>query len=53
MTFNEVYEMKMINYLNYRLPDGFYDLDPMTEYEEAHWKKENCDEYVTKCPDVF
>lgn len=43
----------MINYLNYRLPDGFYELDPMTEYEEAYWKKENCDEYIVKCPDVF
>ncbi|KAF7387783.1 hypothetical protein HZH66_010550 [Vespula vulgaris] len=37
----------------FTLPDGFYELDPMTEYEEAYWKKENCDEYIAKCPDVF
>ncbi|XP_047361133.1 uncharacterized protein LOC124953597 [Vespa velutina] len=37
----------------FTLPDGFYEHDPMTEYEEAHWKKENCNEYIAKCPDVF
>ncbi|XP_014604927.1 PREDICTED: uncharacterized protein LOC106787244 [Polistes canadensis] len=37
----------------FTLPDGYYELDPMTEYEKVYTNKKNCDEFVAKCPDVF
>ncbi|KYN08170.1 hypothetical protein ALC62_00855 [Cyphomyrmex costatus] len=37
----------------FTLPGGWYDIDPMTEYERAYHLNENCDEMHAKCPDVF
>nr|XP_012232296.1 PREDICTED: uncharacterized protein LOC105677956 [Linepithema humile] len=37
----------------FTLPAGWYDIDPMTEYERTYHLGENCDEMHAKCPDVF
>ncbi|KYM80419.1 hypothetical protein ALC53_09158 [Atta colombica] len=37
----------------FTLPGGWYDIDPMTEYERAYHLGENCDEMHAKCPSVF
>ncbi|XP_011050466.1 PREDICTED: uncharacterized protein LOC105143706 [Acromyrmex echinatior] len=37
----------------FTLPGGWYNIDPMTEYERAYHLGENCDEMHSKCPGVF
>ncbi|XP_011693134.1 PREDICTED: uncharacterized protein LOC105453117 [Wasmannia auropunctata] len=37
----------------FTLPDGWYDIDPMTDYERTYHLGENCDEVHAKCPGVF
>ncbi|TGZ53389.1 Uncharacterized protein DBV15_01451 [Temnothorax longispinosus] len=37
----------------FSLPGGWYDIDPMTEYERTYHLGENCDEVHARCPGVF
>ncbi|KAL6255358.1 hypothetical protein P5V15_013696 [Pogonomyrmex californicus] len=45
--------LEEILHVIFTLPGGWYDIDPMTEYERTYHSSENCDEMHAKCPGVF